>query len=587
MDKHTKNTLNPTDAITGSVSKLIEVFVNFYGESERKIITEKFNNMLVIGYIPPEIIRAKINDIKTKKSEEIKRGFLNSFNLEKEQEENLDKLYFKKYELDYENLHPIMLYIKYKSDRKKWQYLKEECVNFLKEMYPSVNADNIDVLIDNNFFEELDAIVNLYQIKQNEYNKFLESIKSYEDYVDACNDLKKLIEKKKTKEMIEELKTLFSSEEYDNIQKEFNKEKFFNIQNVNAKTKNYFSYSLEGTPLIEAFSLESEQILKTDSEWRKESVKKDRIRYFENMGLVLGGDYEEYMNHPRAKEIIPPIDLVEKIVKTKKRYSEEAREEYFTSIPEYINNRNRIDKLDLLDKSDCYDAKLYEENGTAVATNIKYENGKIISKPLLLFGINYMYEYLDHRLIHELNHIYELSLLESSEEYYKCVCGWDETVGNLSTKTYFQDEEKRKYELFNEIINELIAQEISATMSDLDIYIFNNKDNKKIKNGTGYEKTRVLVEDFYNTYKKEIIESRKQGNILIIYEAVGKDNFESLNNLINEYENAFPGISIYNMYRELKENKKTPGVILYKDLLERRDQILSNMNECYINKNKI
>ena len=39
------------------------------------------------------------------------------------------------------------------------------------------------------------------------------------------------------------------------------------------------------------------------------------------------------------------------------------------------------------------------------------------------------------------------------------------------------------------------------------------KEDKKITGSTSYERTRFLVKNFYETYKKEILESRKYGNL--------------------------------------------------------------------------
>ena len=59
-------------------------------------------------------------------------------------------------------------------------------------------------------------------------------------------------------------------------------------------------------------------------------------------------------------------------------------------------------------------------------------------------------------------------------------------------------------ERLNEIINELIAQEISQIMSESGQYIFNTKEDKKITGGTSYEKTKFLVKNFYR-YLIEIL----------------------------------------------------------------------------------
>ena len=48
-------------------------------------------------------------------------------------------------------------------------------------------------------------------------------------------------------------------------------------------------------------------------------------------------------------------------------------------------------------------------------------------------------------------------------------------------------------------------------------YIFNTKETGVIEGGTNYEHTSFLAEKFYETYKQQIIQSRKNGHIDIIY----------------------------------------------------------------------
>lgn len=171
-------------------------------------------------------------------------------------------------------------------------------------------------------------------------------------------------------------------------------------------------------------------------------------------------------------------------------------------------------------------------------------------------------------------------------------CGWDilsGTISNQSQETVSLDErtEKRNYELFNEIINELIAQEISTIISDAGIYIFNTKEDKKITGGTSYENTRFLVKNFYETYKKEILESRKYGNLEIIYNAVGKENFEELNQLFYEYNEHFNiGLGMLKVYEDLENNVETELTKKFKDLVARRNNILAKMEEHNMSKSQ-
>jgi len=154
-------------------------------------------------------------------------------------------------------------------------------------------------------------------------------------------------------------------------------------------------------------------------------------------------------------------------------------------------------------------------------------------------------------------------------------------INSQSQKIVFleEDKEKRKYELFNEIINELISQEITGVLFKLDGYVFNNSDNALISGGTGYEDTVFLVKQFYQRYKKEIIESRKNGNIELLFNAVGKENFEALNELFGIFNEHFSGYGFNSLIENLSNGIENEQTQLFQKIKNRRDKILIAMEE--------
>ena len=159
--------------------------------------------------------------------------------------------------------------------------------------------------------------------------------------------------------------------------------------------------------------------------------------------------------------------------------------EYYTSLEEYKINSERIEKEGLLDKEHGYNANAYERNRTFISSNIKNsESGKIMY-PMLCISMGGLSEYIDHALIHELNHVYELTLQKIEGNKYYAKSGWDQVDGEYDTDApdivSLEDRKtKREYELFNEIINELISQEITEILFTSNGYIFNTQANAKI-----------------------------------------------------------------------------------------------------------
>jgi len=151
-------------------------------------------------------------------------------------------------------------------------------------------------------------------------------------------------------------------------------------------------------------------------------------------------------------------------------------------------------------------------------------------------------------------------------------------------KAINQEEEKRPYELFNEIINELIAQDISEIMHKKNIFIFDNPKLSKYNNSTSYEHSLFLVKEFFNEFKDKIIASRRNGQIHIILDEVGKENFDELNSLFEIYFENFSGFKIYNLLSDLKDNKDTEQTRIYNDLVARKDKIMEKMRTHQANK---
>ena len=576
--------LNPTETIINSLPAIIEAFVTFYGESERERITNKFKNILVIGYTQPSNISSTINKSNKEKSNILISEFLDRATKNEEEKEKLRKFFFDGYELENINMQPLYRYMTYIDGTNQTDYNKNKVVEFLKQIHPETTIDNLDELIKLGTFHSIDTIIPTYRQIYEKYQEYKKEIKPYIDYYNGCISLKSNLEKKYLKKMVEELRNLYTESEYQQIQEKFNRNYFISIRDVNAKTKNYTSYTIGGSTLIEAFSEENDEILLNGKKWQQDSIKRDRIEYFKNFGLDLGKDYESYINHPQAKALIPSKELVERIINTNKEMHNQMMKEYYTSISEYQKNRARIDGLGLLDKEDGYDASAYERQLTAITTNLKLIDGKYVEHPLLLMYMGYMEEYYDSSLIHELNHVYELCFQNIDGNYYQMTCGWDIVDGHINNQqntevSMNEQREKRNYELFNEIINELIAQEISEIMSQSDIYIFNTKENKKIKGGTSYEGTKFLVGEFYENYKDVIIESRKNGNMQILFDVVGKENFEALNQLFHEYHENFNGFIRLQVYEDIKNGIETEKTKKLKEIVERKNIIIAQMEE--------
>ena len=114
-------------------------------------------------------------------------------------------------------------------------------------------------------------------------------------------------------------------------------------------------------------------------------------------------------------------------------------------------------------------------------------------------------------------------------------------------------------------------------MHNQGIYLFDNKEKAKIRGGTSYEKMGILVKDFYQTYKEDIIESRLTGNLEKLFSKVGYDNMIDLNQLVSKYGEHFSGFNYYQLIDDLKAKNDTEEVRYFKSSIEKANRILEKM----------
>ena len=93
-----------------------------------------------------------------------------------------------------------------------------------------------------------------------------------------------------------------------------------------------------------------------------------------------------------------------------------------------------------------------------------------------------------------------------------------------------------------------------------------------------------MVKEFYNTYKKEIIESRRTGDMTQLFNSIGKENFESLNKLFHEFYESFPGMSFYSVIQSINKKEETEQTKKFYNLISKRNAVLKSMEEYKQNK---
>ena len=648
MIEYWEKRLNCKEQLRKNKQILIDAFVEYYGEDKRQEIEEKFNKALLIAYRAPETTKVILEKIGKIHSDEIisslmkkipsnwtKEELFSAYSIENQILFPIKKFkdFYDKYKLgeegrkraykedaiktiqqvipnfrqeDYDEIattriiptkyEGLSLYNKnnilYLTDisnaEKNYKRLFDMGKNLLQKIDPNVSLDNIQQIMER---DEVKALIKYAELLPQQLAEYETRMKKYEPYQEDSKEYEQIkdeLEFKYYLKVIEENIDLLPEKE----QKTFEMVK--NIPSQKYMLPEYlrfiFGYRLNETSPLEAFSEESEKILNDQNEpdWKKDSIKKDRINFFKKNGIDLNDKYEMYLENETVKKIWPTFDRVAKFIKTKQQYLKKFRKELYINQKEHKETREEIEACHLLDKNDCFDETLYygetmfDGNKTFVSPNVRITKKGYDLLSLAIICCNPQVTSVDHNIIHELNHLFELSLIKVDDKSHEEICGWDYCTSQLnqissSEKNESDADKKRRYELFNEIINELIAQEIYERMLAKGQYIFDTKETAKVRGNTSYEYTFFLVKDFFHEFKEEILESRRNGKINIILDKVGKENFDELNFLFKIFYENFKGMEYYRLGKSLKNKEDTEQTRIYYNLIEKRNIILQKM----------
>lgn len=581
MNKELFRVLDFDETIKNSLPDIINAFAIYYDVSKEEV-AKKFSQVCIVGVITPEELNRKLQCIRKNIFNELLGKMLDNLGYIDLKRDEMRKILFDNYTFDYQNLIPLDKYATYIKDKKSFtNYRRKEIVEFLRNFDKNVSVDNLDELIDNGAFSFLNPILEQYETMKKCYIEGVESLKPYQEYVDKSLNLKKELEAREKDQLYLEFIDLIpqSERELSLLEEKRTGHKIgFSMEVANS----IVGLSLSNESVIEAFSQENSKLL-SEGGWRADSIKKDRISFFKSYGIDLGNNLEDYLNNESCKKLIPSEELIQRIKRKRSEANTRYLNNYINSLDGYIRIREKIDKLNLLNRSDDINARAYLNSRAFVSPNLVKKDGNYHLYSILCLNLGSYFEYMDSALLHELNHVYELSLLSASESEMKVTSGWDVLSFNFSDKEDVVDieseEEKRDCELLNEIINEIICQEIHELMLSHGKTVFNEPNTTKIYGGTSYQRMSFLVKKFYKAYSKEIKESRKNGQAKFLFDAIGKENFNALSKLLQEFYEQFPTSRYLKAMEDIENKKESKEVDDLKVIIAKRDEILKKMQE--------
>ena len=638
------NKLNADRTLQENISKYIDVFVDFYGEDKRDEIERKFNNATFVGYLSPERQQVELTKLIKEKSKELEskvleynetsleskdlfdtydyslkisqpisnyQNFIELYKLGKEgrkekyiedtyndikkylneltKEEYLKIIETKELPEKYQNI-PYWLKnnIQYTTNLQNIEENYEKSFNkassLIRKIIPRCTLDNFD--INNEEIEKLDKVIEKYKETLKEYENFEKENIEYFNEMQVNKDLEMSLREKYYKEFLKENIDLIKEEDRQGVIEYLNDSKKSYLMNYSVRR--LLGSSIQSESILESFYEEQEDILNNEetSTFIKNNIIENRIKYFNNIGINFGNNYNLYLENEDVKSNWPTKERLEKFRATKNKLINNFMKEYYLNTVSHKRLRQVVDSKNLLNKDDVLDQTMYNSSlgKTCVATNLKEIDGKLEAAPLVMISFGGFDGALDHDIIHELNHLYELSLESVINNKAVYLCGWDicedDIVGEVNDYIDITKEEpKRSYELFNEIINEVIAQEIEEKMHEKGIHILDSSRNSKVKGNTSYEASFFIIKDFYKEFRDEIIKSRSNGNIKEILDVVGEKNFNDLNDLFDIYFENLSGLKKMQLLDDIKNNRTTNLTIKYYEIVDKSKEIMERMRE--------
>ncbi len=577
------------------IDDIIEVFVDYYGENYRNMITQKLKNaeFLISGRIVDYVndYHDYINHMRYVAEFNMLTGFL------------------KKYGIDYESV------------REKASIVGLSDISMLERVvYTLLNFCTIQTGDD--FYAALGKVSSLPKQVQKllSESKFAPMLKGKQrkEVISALKD-------EGSKAKIAETARQFLAEwgeltvEYENIGKQFddinrlidqNKGKIEHIEATYAEKEKQIQadaikkFKTKRDKLLKGMSLETrstydpevwedslfefilaysyaytlDKMNKSEPDKKVKDDSEIRFSYTENL---LGGSSYYFLLKSLGlpKDVVENPSMIKKLFFNKSLLMQIIHNEYHKKKSIFATDiipttaLEKIDRMDISGSKYWYQDEIVSTNvddqAKQQASYIAYLSTEGRLKPLITIS-----HIDDYTLIHELNHALEDTSCMKGKNIFASRTGFDYSDFDTATTDYSSGEIKAKivdgtvdvlnefinvyptngdddaisYEAFNEVINDYISCEIVDKMRERGIAFYSNEPVASI-----YSRAFPLIEPFFKKHRDLILKFRLSKNPLDFRKYVGGENFDTLSQALEDYiynvameeENLFQTLSMY------------------------------------------
>lgn len=534
---------------------IIKKFTEVYGNEYSDIISTRLKTATIFQYYNIESLGSYIHNVLTLKERELSVKLLESIG-----ENNLDLEKYKKdkYKFNFDDDVEEILrkYIGtscygFSEESNYWAPLKAfnpdndsnqfkvfenrlVLINYLLgDNHEEITADNFDSFTKTEEYAEiLKKVAELNAIYDPlllEYKNFKSKMTQHIDFIDSEKKRKYKVLTKKKSEILQDIYQKLPPAVINAI-----KDKPLSEQ-INIVMG--YSFNIGGSSNIESFSQDAMESLKSESisQTKKFLIATQQAKYLTRLDPniinkeIINPDSDEWideylnlLNQDNVKQYIPSSDVIDYISSNRKKMYEEAIKEYYTTRQDFIDIKTAFGEDLKKDLDDIYE--LIKNETICITSSNNYKDG---TAPIMLYGVR-DYGYLFYSFAHECGHI-----IDKISPYGS---GFDKNGANVSKNPY--DESYRKYEKFNETLNDIFTTEVVKSLQNQGIYLIEPKEYtlSDIDNCNTSLITRNILQPLLLSFRQQIIKAKVNSDSSILTSYIGEENFEELVDVVNKVD---------------------------------------------------
>lgn len=578
----------------------IDAFSHVYGEEYRSIISSKINKSLIISYHDFEGLDDYVSYLKRCKSREFGIKFLDEIGIDVQKHKKNN--YTEPLDSDIEDMLEYYIGSTYFGFSKRADYWapirafksnnntepsrllenKLKIINYLLDnKNEQITKENFNAFTEtkeySKLFKRIEQFNLVYEKLLSEYNDWAMQLQPYEKYIEYEKKRKESILQKKKDEMFEDIFSKLPSFLKENIASKTLKEQQDAILG---------SSDISSTSIIESFRHGQMEKLKSNDIklWDKYMIVFWQSNYLKNLGIaipnekILKCDSEEdvtnylyFLNQDSIRKYIPSEELISYISSIRERKYEEALREYYTTRQDFTdilkmfgNNPNNLETI--------YN-NIKNKNVCILGHGATNGNNEFIS--IMFFTIRtHDGGDLAFNFIHENGHVIDQSQKGVGFESYD-----DLTDENYRKNPY--DENFRKYEKFNETLNDIFTMEAIKFLQNQGIYLIESKEFTALETSNCNTAliTKKLLYPLIQKFRQQVIKAKVNAEPKELVKYIGKDNFENLVDVVNKVDYlARNGVA-----SKIDKSPKDSIVLEYFEQVERVKQIYISIDDFYAN----